>query len=293
MGFEPIEPDNHHANPMLTFLTGGTDLRLNAAAQDQYFEGVEELGPQIDYERNLLGFERDPTSGWTLKISHAGSGGNVSASTIVERLGIEEQVTDEPARVPLSRDASSGLIVADVSSLVEGESAEAETNTDTVAQDAQAVSDGGGAISEVTEFDTEAIDELHRDDGVVDARHANSGMNNANRIGDPVLSLDSSGVALRFTAEAEQFLEGVETAAVRVSEDASAFLIELGAPDGTNISRGKTQPVIYSTGVRQQVGAGRAALDDTVHLPLEQISETELRADLAPLYEHLGNGGAQ
>ena len=278
MGFEPIEPDNHQANPMLTFLTGGTDLRLNAAAQDQYFEDVEELGPQIDYERNLLGFERDPTSGWTLKISHAGSGGNVSASTIVERLEIEEQVTDEPARVPLSRDATSGLIVADVSSLVEGESAEAETNTDTVAQDAQAVSDGGGTITE---------------GGTATMSDADTGMDSVNRVDHPVLSLDSSGVALRFTAEAEQFLEGVETAAVRVSEDASAFLIELGAPDGTNISRGKTQPVIYSTGVRQQVGAGRAALDDTVHLPLEQVSETVLRADLAPLYEHLGNGGAQ
>jgi hypothetical protein len=116
--YDPNGPSTRSADPLLSIYTDGNS-RLNVAAIDRWFDGVERVRVLIDPENARLAFDREAGSERaTLSVSQRGNGGgDIHTTGALKNFGYDEAAHEETAHHELHKHEETGYIVADISGL--------------------------------------------------------------------------------------------------------------------------------------------------------------------------------
>lgn len=159
--WQPVDEDDRlHRDPVprLSIYSDGSG-RINAAADAEWFVDYDGFKRYADRTRGAIAFE--PTDGDDVRVisRDEGKGGTVALKKALRRVGVDVDALDDSHRIEL--DAIDGMVVADVSRLVEqpiaatrtGDRAlDATTQAATDTDDADDESTGTGAETTVRSF---------------------------------------------------------------------------------------------------------------------------------------------
>jgi len=106
------------AGPTLAVYPGGNG-RLNTAAVEEWFEGIDTAQVFVDHDADRLGLARAPSGADGLTLTPDGNGASLSLRRALGDLGIAPEAVPSATHLPLEHDPDEGLVIATVAPLRE------------------------------------------------------------------------------------------------------------------------------------------------------------------------------